>query len=197
MKTVTLLLLSSLPVIASAQDSLDIKKPVLLYGLVAYDVPKGFGSAIGASVPFHSVINLKTGSQKNEFISAELGGYRYPFAYTSIFFSAGLGIEYIRSSKHFTELSINQGLLRSIYDGKVYELTQDGSIKERKLYGRNYLITQFSYSVNYRMCNRNPNLWFIKLRPSTWLQYPYNSFLKIHFSLQAGISYCLKNHALS
>ena len=64
---------------------------------------------------------------------------------------SGFGIEYIKSSKHFTELSINQGLLRTIYDGKVYELDQNGNIKERKLYGRTYLITQCSYSLNYRV----------------------------------------------
>jgi len=134
---------------------------------------------------------------KDVLVSSELGEYRYPFAYTSILFSAGLGIRYIRPSKPFTELSINQGLLRTIYDGVVYELEQDGSVKERKLFGRNYLITQFSYSVNYSMHKRNPNRWFIQFGPSAWLQYPYNSFLKLHFSLHAGISYCLKNHSFS
>ena len=197
MKTMPLLLLLSFPIIALSQDSLSINRPGFLYALAAYDIPKGFGFTIGASIPFRSVTNLKTGSEKSEFISSELGEYRYPFAYTSIFFDAGFGIEYIQSSKHFTALSFNQGLLRTIYDGKVYESDQNGNIKERKLYGRTYLITQCSYSLNYRVYKRNPNLWFIQLRPSAWLQYPYNSFLRLHFSLQAGISYSLKNHVFS
>jgi len=197
MKPVLLLLLLSFPGITFSQDSLNISRPVLLYGLAAYDIPKGFGFDIGASVPFHSTAKLKNGSEKDEFISSELGEYRYPFAYTSMLFNVGLGIEYIRSPKYFTELSFSQGLLRTIYDGKVYELDQYGNIKERKLFGRTYLTTQFSYSINYRVDRRNPNLWFLQLRPSAWLQYPYNSFLKLHFSLQAGISYCLKNHAFS
>ena len=197
MKTVPVLFLLMFPITTLAQDSLSIRRPIFLYGLAAYDIPKGFGFTVGASIPFHSVTNLKTGSEKNEFISSELGEYRYPFAYTSILFNAGFGIEYIRSSKHFTGLSFSQGLLRTIYDGQVYELDQNGNIKEHKLFRRTYLTTQCSYSVNYRVYKRNPNLWFIQLRPSAWLQYPYNSFLKLHFSLQAGISYGLKNHVFS
>ena len=195
MKTIPLLLLLLVPVTASTQDSLNINRPVLLHGLVSYDIPKGFGFTIGASAPFRTVV--KTGSEKDLLVSSEIGEYRYPFAYTSIFFNAGLGIRYIRSAKHFSELSIDQGLMRTIYDGKVYQLEQDGSIKEHKLFGRNYLTTQFSYSLNYRMRKRNSSAWFIQFRPCTWLQYPYNSFLKLHFSLQAGISYGLKNHVFS
>lgn len=195
MKTVPLLLVLLVPVIASTQNSLKTNRPALLYGLVSYDIPKGFGLTIGGSAPFHSVV--KTGSEKDLLVSSELGEYHYPFAYTSVFFNAGLGIRYIRSLRHFSELSINQGLLRTIYDGVVYQLGQDGSIKEHKLFGRNYLTTQFSYSLNYRMCKRNPNGWFIQFRPCSWLQYPYNSFLKLHFSLQAGVSYNLKNHTFS
>jgi hypothetical protein len=196
MKTISLLLLFTVPFIAFSQDSLPISRPVFLYGLTGYDIPKGFGFTIGGTAPFHSVVKLKTGAEKDEVISSEIGEYRYPFAYTSIFFNAGLGIEYIRSSKHFTELSFSQGLLRTIYDGKVYELAQDGSIKERKLFGRNYLITQVSWSLNYRIYKR-PDPWFIKFRPSAWLQYPYNSFLKLHFAIQAGVSYCLNCHSVS
>jgi hypothetical protein len=196
MKAVPLLLFLSFPCSAFAQDSLGLDKPVFLYGLAFYDVPKGFGFTIGASVPFHSVANLKTGTRKTEFISSELGEHRYPFAYTSILFKAGLGVEYVRSSKHFSELSFGQGFLRTLYDGEVYELDQNGNIKSRKLYGRTYFITQVAYSLNYRVYNKSPRLWF-QFRPCTWLQYPYNSFLKLHFSLQAGISYCLKNHAFS
>ena len=197
MKTIPLLLLFAVPAIALAQDSLPTSRPVFLYGLAGYDIPKGFGLTIGGAVPFHSIVNIKTGAKKNEVISSELGEYRDPFAYTSVFFNAGFGIEYIRSSKHFTELSFSQGLLRTIYDGKVYELGADGSIKERKLFGRNYLITQVCWSLNYRIYKRNPDPWFVKFRPSAWLQYPYNSFLKFHFAIQAGVSYCLNGHSVS
>ena len=203
MKTVLLSTSLLLHVMASAQDSLNIKRPAFLYALSTYDFPKSYGFAIGTSVPVHSVIKEKVqedfknqNSEKDEFISAELGGYHCPFAYTALSVNAGIGIRYIKSTKHFTELSFNQGILRTVYDGKVYELDPNGNIKERILFGRTYLTTGFSYSLNWSLNNGNSNLWFIQLKPAIWMQYPYNSFLKLHSCFQAGISYRLKNITL-
>ena len=201
MKTVSLSACLLLSVMASAQDSLHVYQPALLYGLTTYDFPRGYGFTIGASIPFHSIIKEKKykdfnprNSEKDEFISAESGGYRDPFAYTSILVNAGIGIRYVKSTKYFTELSFNQGIVRTMYDGKVYELDPNGSIKERILFGRTYLTTGFSYSQNWSLNNKSSNLWFIRLKPAAWIQYPYNSFLKPHISLQAGVSYLLKKH---
>ena len=192
-----------LPVMASAQDSLDTNSPVLLYGLAVYDFSRSYGFTIGTSIPFHSIIKEKSQKdskirhfEKDEFISAESGGYRRPFAYTAIILNAGIGTRYTRSAKHFSELSFNLGALRTIYDGKVYELDPDGNIKERRLFGRTYFTTGFSYSQNWSFTTGNSNLCFIQLKPAAWVQYPYNSFLKFHFSFGAGISYRLKNRVL-
>jgi hypothetical protein len=195
MKTFLLSFCLLLSVMAQAQDSVHTNRPLLLYGNITYDLPKGYGFAIGTSIPFHLISkDYKSGNfKKGEFISAELGENRYPFAYTAVIVKAGIGIRYIKSEKHFTEISFNQGILRTAYDGKVYELEQNGNIKERDLFGRTYLTTGFSYSQNWSLNNQNSNAWFIQLRPSAWVQYPYNSFLKLHFSVQAGISYRLKN----
>jgi len=200
MKTAFLSAWLLLSVVASAQDSLNANKPAFLYGLTTYDFPGSYGFTFGTSIPFHSIIKEKARedsknrcSERDEFISAELGGCRNPFAYTAIIASAGMGIRYSKSTKHFNELSFSEGILRTFYDGKVYELGQDGNIKERKLFGRTYLTTSLAYSINWGLNNRNSNLWFIQVKPAVWMQYPYNSFLKPHISIQAGISYHLKN----
>lgn len=204
MKTVLLSTCLLLTVMASAQDSLHIDRSSFLYGLTTYDFPGNYGLTIGTSIPFHSIIkekkykDLKTRNyEKDEFISAESGGYRRPLAYTSIIINAGIGIRYIKSVKHFTELSFKQGILRTIYDGKVYEVDSNGNIKEQKLFGRTYLTTGLSYSQNWGLHNRSSNLWFIQLKPAMWIQYPFNSFLKVHFSLGAGVSYRLKKSSSS
>ena len=201
MKTVLLSAWLLASVTSPAQDSL-LNRSAYLYGLIGYDFLDGVGFTIGTSIPFHSIIKEKEYkdsktriSRKDEFISAELGGYHYPLAYSSIILNAGIGIRYIKSVKRFTELSFIQGILRTIYDGKVYELDQDGNIKEHMLFGRTYLTSGFSYSLNWSLNSRNSNLWFIQLKPSACLQYPYNSFLKPHVSLQAGVSYRLKKHS--
>src|SRR5262245_10665767 len=119
MKTAILSAGLLLSVMASAQDSLRLKRPAFLYCLATYDLPKGYGFAIGTSIPFHATIkkdatDSKIHSEKDEFISAELGEIHYPFAYTTIMLNAGFGIRYIKSSKHFTELSFNQGINRIV-----------------------------------------------------------------------------------
>jgi hypothetical protein len=202
MKTVLLFAWLLASVASPAQDSLHVNGSAYLYGLISYDFPEGVGFTMGTSIPFHAIIKEKEHkdsktriSRKDEFISAELGGYHYPLAYSSIILNAGIGIRHIKSVKRFTELSFIQGVLRTIYDGKVYELDENGNIKEHVLFGRTYLTSGFSYSLNWGLSNRNSNLWFIQLKPSAWLQYPYNSFLKPHLSLQAGVSYRLKKHS--
>jgi hypothetical protein len=203
MKTALLFAWLLLPAMASTQDSLNEKRPAFLYALATYDFPRSYGFTIGTSIPFHSIIIKKVDKEfntrnfkKDELISADLGGYRYPLAYTAITVNAGLGLRYNKSAKHFNELYFNQGIFRTFYDGNVYELDPDGNIKERKLFGRTYLTTGFSYSMNWSLKNRNSNLWFIQVRPAFWIQYPYNSFLKPHVSIQAGTSYHLQNVTL-
>lgn len=203
MKTALLFTWLLLTVAASAQDSLTTKRPAYLYGLATYDFPKSYGFILGTSVPFRSFTKEKLNrdykhlySVKDEFVSAEVGAYWHPLGYSGIIVNAGIGIRYIRSTKHFTELSFNQGILRTVYDGKVYELNPNGNIKERILFGRTYATTGFSYSLNWSFKKANSDLWLIQLKPVIWVQYPYNSFLKLHCSLQAGICYHLKNITL-
>lgn len=184
-----------LSIMVSAQDSLKVNKPIFLHALVAYDFPKTYGFAAGTSIPFHS-INKKNDVERLWFIHGQVSAYHQPYAYTMVNTYTGIGIRYIRSQKYFTELSFNQGLMRTIYDGKVYELDLDGNIKEQNLFGRTYLTSGLSWSANWCLDNRRSNLWFIQLAPSFWVQYPYNSFLKAHFSLQAGISYRLGNSTI-
>ena len=198
MKTVLLSFCLFCQLLVGAQDSTS-KRPVFLYAVATYDFARSYGASLGTSIPFHSITNqkhhenLRTSATKDEFISAELGTDRRPFAYTSMYVHAGVGIRFNRSEKHFTELSFEQGILRTFYDGQVYEQQSDGSIKELTLFGRTYASSGLSYSQNWSISNRSRNAWFIQIKPSIWIQYPYNSFLKPHLSLQAGLSYRLRN----
>jgi hypothetical protein len=183
--------------LACTQDSIS-KRPVFTNAVATYDFAKSYGVSAGAAIPFRSIIkkeqhgNLQADRCKDEFVSLELGAEHRPFAYTSAYFNVGIGIRFTRSQKHFAELSFEQGVLRTFYDGNVYQEQSDGSIKELPLFGRTYATTGFSYAQNWSISNRDRNAWFIQLRPSLWIQYPYNSFLKAHLSLQAGVGYRLR-----
>ena len=197
MKTALLFLCLFCHLFASTQDSTS-KRPVFLYSVAAYDFAKSYGVSAGASIPFHSIISQKQyedlrASRKDKFISVDAGIDRRPFAYASAYFNIGVGIRFARSEKHFNELSFEQGVLRTFYEGQVYEEQSDGSIKELALFGRTYATTGFSYAQHWSISKRSGDAWFILFKPCIWIQYPYNSFLKPHFSLQAGISYHLRN----
>jgi len=188
----TLLLWSGLflALTTTAQDSAKQRKSSLLYVLFSYDFPHSYGLTVASSFPLLSNKRATTQNlHRAKFISAELVGYRHPFEYTSLSANAAIGIRYIHSSTFFTELRFHQGILRSFYDGKVYELEANGTIKEMTLAGRTYLTSGFSYSLNWALSRARSNLWFIEFRPFLWAQYPYNSFVQMHVSLQLGISY--------
>jgi hypothetical protein len=198
MKTVLLFLCMFWHLFAYTQDSTS-KRPVFIYAVATYDFAKSYGVSAGASIPFHSVIaqthheNLRGGTRKDKFIVGEFGIHRRPFAYTSAYFNVGAGVRFATSEKHFTELSIEQGVLRTFYDGHVYEEQSDGSIKELPLFGRTYARTGFSCAQIWNISGGTSNAWLILLKPCIWMQYPYNGFLKPHFSLHAGVSYHLSD----
>jgi len=193
MKIVLLSLCLFCHLLACTQDSTS-QRPVFLHAVANYDFAKSYGISAGVSIPFHSVIsqkhheNLRAG-RKEEFISVESGIDRRPFAYTSAYFHVGAGVRFARSEQHFTELNFEQGVLRTFYDGRVYEEQPDGSIKELTLFGRTYARTGISCAQIWNISRETSNAWFILLKPSIWVQYPYNSFLKPHVSLQTGVSY--------
>jgi hypothetical protein len=194
MKTVPLFLCLFCYMLAYTQDSTS-KSPVFLNAVATYDFAKSYGVSIGASIPFHSIINQEHHERlrrKDEFISLELAADR-PFAYSSMCVNVGAGFRFIRSEKHFTEISFEQGMLRTFYDGTVYQEQSDGSVKQIPLFGRTYATTRFLYVQYWSINNRMGNAWFILIRPSIWIQYPYNSFFKPHLSLQAGVSYHLRD----
>ena len=192
MKTVLFSICLLLFTVAPAQDSLYISRPAFLSVLTTYDLARSYGFSLLACVPFHSTIRhlekrSKADRETNDFMSAELRAERSPFAYSSIFAGVGVGIRFIKTEKHFTELSINQGVVRTIYDGIVYQLQPDGNLKERTWFGRTYASTGISYSQDWSVSRQNT--LFIQIRPSSWIQYPYNSFFRIHLGLQVGASY--------
>ena len=190
----TLLLWSGLflTLTTKGQDYIRQRKSPLIHGLFSYDFPHSYGLTVAGSFPLLSnTLKKPQNLHRTKFISAELAGYRYPFEYTLLSANVAVGIRYIHSATFFTELRFHQGILRSVYDGKVYELEANGTIKEANLGGRTYLTSGFSYSLNWALSRASSNPWFIQFRPFLWAQYPYNSFVHMHVSLQLGISYRL------
>jgi hypothetical protein len=193
--------------IAAQDSSSTYTAPVFIHPALLYDIPQSFGFTCGADYSFGTKIKItKRGNETvktaltSYLFSADLGFYRYPFNHTGFILKSAVGMRYSGEGKFISELLFEAGLLRTFYDGKVYEVSDSNTIKEKKLFGRFYATTGVAGIFGWDLEKDNRKIpVFIFLKPSLWLQFPYNSFYEIHFSLEAGVNYHLrqihsKNH---
>lgn len=182
---------------AFSQDSVfNSSKPVLLHGSLLYDFPQSFGITAGLTYPFRSIIKnriFKNGSvftkQKDKFWGIETAFYRYPYNYTGILLIPTIGSRHYVHQSFFYETSLGIGVFRTFYDGKVYEVDASGNVQEKPLFGRFYATTHLSSAFNFLVQKSGGKIVALQVKPSVWFQYPYESFIKPHVSLEAGITY--------
>ncbi|MEO6916452.1 MAG: hypothetical protein ABI151_13160 [Chitinophagaceae bacterium] len=170
-----------------AQDPVRLR-PVFAQASLLYDFPQSFGVITGISWPFRTIVKSRIPGKsfirrKDRFLAVEAGFYRYPFNYTGLLLMPGYGARHYRSQSFFYETIVSLGLMRTFYDGKVYDVNATGNVTEKKLYGRFYATTHLSSAFDFRASK----LITLEVKPSVWFQYPFDSFIKPHLSLQAGI----------
>ena len=190
--------------IATGQDSLRYQqKPVFVQASLLYDFPEATGFTAGVSRTFASVIKtstLKNGHvksrQKDYFLSATGGFYRYPLNYTGVILIPSVGVRRV-TNFYYYEFAAGLGILRTFYDGKSYEVDALGNIKELSNFGRYFATANISYALGWQL--RKPALqnFAIQFKPQLWFQFPYNSFVKPHVSIEAGIRYHFSNVSIS
>lgn len=181
----------------TAQDSSDrTAKPIFTEVMLLYDFPQSFGAAGGINLPLRSLIKKKNSRQGKPFIKpkdviygANAGFYRYPFNYTGVFFAPFIGFRHYVHPSLFHETTLGIGVLRTFYDGIVYKVDAAGNVSEANLFGRSYVTTSFSWAINFLLRKPGKSIMAVQVKPLLWLQYPYNSFIKPHIALEAGIKY--------
>ncbi|HET7115250.1 MAG TPA: hypothetical protein VFI29_02085 [Hanamia sp.] len=181
-----------------AQDSLKkVNMPLYLHGSFFYDFPQSFGAATGFDLPLRSKIIFtknKAGEEKAKYrdliIASDIGFYRYPFNNSGIYFFQSIGKRYHNEKPYYFEWLARVGVLRTFYDGIVYSVDENNNVKILKDFGRYYAITGFAviFGHNFeRSTNSKP--FAIDIKPSLWIQYPYNSFILPHFSVWLTFKY--------
>ena len=185
MKTVLLLFASIIYSYTYCQDSSVTKLPFQVQALFQYDFPESYG--ISAGVVFQLTPQVRNKHYRNSsdyhlwIASFEAGWLHYPSNSSALNTNAGIGVRISKYPNHYHEWLIEEGMLRTFYQGTVYTISSSGNIKELPGFGRSYAITGFSYLQNW---NVNPVSFIIK--PSVWIQYPFNGFIKPHTSLKIG-----------
>jgi hypothetical protein len=202
-KTFCCLLCQFLLNVVLAQDSVvQMQKPVYIEASLLYDFPQSYGLTVAMNRPFRSVIKNKvyhgkiTSTQRDYFLEGGIGFYRYPFNHTGIFLFPLIGSRSVHAF-HYHQFAMGIGLLRTFYDGKVYEVERSGNVKELPLFGRYYAIANFSYAVGWQLKKPSLQRFSIQAKPQLWLQFPYNSFMKPHLSFEFGVRYHFSNVRIS
>ena len=181
-----------------AQDS---SKGFFIHALATYDFPESYGGAVGICLPIrnnnHFITNTNGNFRvKQFFYSLELNAFHYPYNSSNFSISLGTGIRKIHNLHYYQETYVFLGMLRTIYDGKVYKVNDYGMVEEKPGFGRNYALGGIAHSFNWVVAPLIPQL-SLQVKPSLWFQFPYNSFMKTHVSIQAGFQYAFyKNHVL-
>lgn len=195
-------LLCLLSIGTNAQDSsYKVTMPVYVQANFFYDFPQSFGVSAGIDFPIKSKLITKIdsgGTTKSKYrdliVSANLGFYRYEFNHTGFFFFPAIGKRYNKGRPYFFEWLISMGVLRTFYDGQVYRVDDNGNVSKLKDYGRVYAETGFAAVFGHDFeRNKKPKPFAADIKPSLWFQYPYNSFLLPHFSIELEFKYHFNN----
>jgi hypothetical protein len=177
-------------------SSVETTQPVFAQVSLLYDFPESYGITSGIQLPLRFIIKnitLKSGrtvtKQRDIVGGVNAGFYRYSYNYTGVILLPFIARRRYYHSTFFTEASLGMGVLRTFYDGKVYKVDAAGNVSEAKLFGRFYATTNLAWSFNWLLNKPGQSNIALQLKPSLWFQYPYNSFIKPHASLEAGIKY--------
>jgi hypothetical protein len=190
MKTFTLLLVSLISTCSYCQDSSYVKCPIGIQALVQYDFPQSYGIAAGVVyelTPLQRKINYSNSFDYHLWIcTIEAGWLHYPLNSSAINARAGIGVRISKYPSHYHEWLMEEGILRTFYQGTVYTVSADGNVKEISGYGRTYGTTGISYLQNWDINLSHNYPVSIIIKPSLWIQYPFNGFIKAHTSLDIG-----------
>ena len=179
------------------QDSILTKaRPVFVHASLLYDFPKSYGITTGVNFPFRSIEKKRISKngrqstmQKDKFWAIEAAVYRYPYNYTGVLLVPAIGTRHYVNRSFFYETSLGIGILRTFYDGKVYDVDASGNVQEKSVFGRFYATTHLSSAFNFLLQKFGDKTLALEIKPSIWVQYPFESFIKPHVSLEAGIKY--------
>lgn len=185
-----------------AQDTVQrITQPIYVHSSFFYDFPQSFGASVGTTFPISSkkiIAEYKDGKKlikyRDLIVSGDFGFYRYAFNNSGIYFFQSIGKRYQKEKPYYFDWLIRLGALCTFYDGLVYTVNDNGDVSVLKDFGRYYAVTGFTAVFGHDFDkNKNPKHFLIEIKPALWVQYPYNSFVLPHFSVEATFQYHFKS----
>ena len=174
--------------------------PVFTSASFWYDFPQSTGATVNIEIPFSSriIFRNKKNKEKEKFREgvtvSNIGFYRYPFNHSGLLAQQSVGFRYHKTKPYYFQWQVVVGALRTFYDGTVYSVSNNGSVNTLQHFGRWYAITGFAAAFGHDWQRSiKPKPFAVSLQSTLWMQYPYNSFLLPHLSIQVAFDYHFKN----
>lgn len=159
-------------------------------GAVAYP-----GFKIGVERPYRITQFEKARSKgakiySNEyFFTANLGFYHHATFHDNIFLLVEWQKRRQKASGWFWEMAPGAGFSRTFLSGETYTVSDEGIVDIKPAAGYNYALLSFSYGggYNFSIKKKNPLKAYGKI--SLMAMFPYNSFIYLRPTVEAGIAY--------
>lgn len=129
-------------------------------------------------------------SYKNRYITTNLGFYYHKDYNANFFFQGGYQWQHVRSNGWFTAVEPQLGVSRTLIDGAVYKVSNDGNVTRKKGAGHFYLAPSLSFGFGKDLSAKSGNMpltLFSKVTLFTNL--PYNNFVYVRVMAEVGASY--------
>lgn len=120
--------------------------------------------------------------------SPGLAVYRHPQNHVGIIVMPELGYKRQNSKGAFFDTGISLGLFRSFLEGKTYEVTNEGMLKQVHLAGRTAFMPSvfLGFGKDLSISRSVPISWFVRFH--VLKQIPYNHSSLTRIALEAGVS---------
>ena len=127
---------------------------------------------------------------KNRYVTTNVGFYHHKDYNTNFFLQGGYQWERMRSSGWFTALEPQLGISRTLIDGIVYKVSDDGNVTRRKGAGHFYVAPSLSFALGKDLSLMNENLPLtIFSKVTLYSNFPYNNFVYVRVMAEVGVSY--------
>jgi len=157
------------------------------------------GFKVGYQTPFRDWVKVRQKKKgeitkyKSLYYGGDVGYYRHPKNHHGITISPNVSYLRIKENGKFFHLKLDLGYHRSIVDGKVYTVNDEGAFDRKSGYGQNtfYNSLSFSFGKSLDVTKNIPLRYFWGFGLSG--RYPFNHFYLPAFRLNFGVQYLLKS----
>lgn len=127
--------------------------------------------------------------RKEVFLTANIGSYIHKRSHVGLFLSSEIGYRKTIRKGFKYEMLIGLGYLHTFLQGDTYEVNDDGTVDRVYLAGQPNLMIPFSIGLGYDFNFHYKKPFSLHLKPSFFIQYPYNQAIAIRPVVDLGLFY--------